>query len=147
VAGWGDPGTQGLRELVLPVTIFAAGIAGFFAKSFRSFLLEVLTQDYIRTARAKGLKERLVIYRHAIKNTLVPLFSVVGPIIAFLVVGAFIIENFFNIPGIGQITVSAVLSFDYPVIEATTILLAVSVVVINFVTDMAYALVDPRVRI
>ena len=147
VSGWGDPGLAGIREMILPVLLFAAGLAGFFAKSFRSFLLEVLQEDYIRTARAKGLRERLVIYRHACKNTLVPLASIVGPTMAFLIIGAFIIENFFGIPGIGSITISAVTQSDYPVIEATTILLASSVVFINFLTDVFYALVDPRVRI
>jgi ABC-type dipeptide/oligopeptide/nickel transport system permease component len=147
VSGWGDPGIQGVKEMILPVLVFAAGLAGFFAKSFRSFLLEVLQQDYIRMARAKGLRERAVIGLHAGKNTLVPLASIVGPSIAFLIVGAFIVENFFSIPGIGLITVSAVTQSDYPVIEATTILLAASVVVINFFTDVFYALVDPRVRL
>ena len=147
VSGWGDPGLVGIKEMILPVVLFAAGLAGFFAKSFRSFLLEVLQEDYIRTARAKGLKERVVIYLHACKNTLVPLASIVGPTMAFLIVGAFIIENFFGIPGIGSITISAVTQSDYPVIEATTILLATFVVFINFLTDVFYALVDPRVRI
>jgi ABC-type dipeptide/oligopeptide/nickel transport system permease component len=147
VSGWGDPGLLGIKEMILPVVLFAAGLAGFFAKSFRSFLLEVLQEDYIRTARAKGLKERVVIYLHACKNTMVPLATIVGPTMAFLIVGAFIIENFFGIPGIGSITISAVTQSDYPVIEATTILLASSVVFINFLTDLFYALVDPRVRI
>jgi ABC-type dipeptide/oligopeptide/nickel transport system permease component len=146
VSGWGDPGLAGIREMILPVALFAAGLAGFFAKSFRSFLLEVLQEDYIRTARAKGLKERVVIYLHACKNTLVPLATIVGPTMAFLIVGAFIIENFFGIPGIGNITISAVTQSDYPVIEATTILLASSVVCANFLTDVFYALVDPRVH-
>jgi len=122
------------------------GLAGFFAKSFRSFLLEVLSQDYMRTARAKGLKDRVVIYLHACKNTLLPLASIVGPTIAFLIVGAFIIENFFGIPGIGLTTIDAVTSSNYPVIEATTILLAAFVVFINMLTDIFYAMVDPRVR-
>jgi ABC-type dipeptide/oligopeptide/nickel transport system permease component len=131
----------------MPVAIFGLGIAGYFAKSFRSFMLEVLQQDYIRTARSKGLKERVVIYLHALKNTLLPLATIVGPTIAFLVAGAFIIESFFNIPGIGNITVQAVVVSDYPIIEATTILVAVSVVVINFLTDVFYAMIDPRVRL
>ncbi|MGI8824168.1 MAG: ABC transporter permease [Chloroflexota bacterium] len=147
VAGWGDPGVLGLKELIMPVLIFAAGLAGFFAKSFRSFMLEVLGQDYIRTARAKGLKEQRVVILHAMKNTLIPLATIVGPILAFLIVGAFIIELFFSIPGIGNITVNAVIASDYPVIEATTILLAVAVVVVNFLTDIFYALIDPRVRL
>lgn len=144
VTGWGDPGLQGLKEAILPVTLFAAGLTGYFAKSYRSFLLEVLTQDYIRTARAKGLKQRIIIYLHACKNTLLPLASIVGPTIGYLIAGAFIIETFFSIPGVGYITVQSVLNSDYAVIEATTILLAVFVVVVNFLTDIFYALVDPR---
>jgi ABC-type dipeptide/oligopeptide/nickel transport system permease component len=147
VAGWGAPGLMGVKEMIMPVAIFGLGIAGYFAKSFRSFMLEVLQQDYIRTARSKGLKERVVIYLHALKNTLLPLATIVGPTIAFLVSGAFILEAFFNIPGIGNITVSAVIVSNYPVIEATTILVAVSVVVINFLTDVFYAMIDPRVRL
>ena len=147
VTGWGDPGVLGFKEQILPVTLYAAGLAGFFAKSFRSFMLEVLGQDYIRTARAKGLKSRVVIYLHAMKNTLLPLASIVGPTIAFLIVGAFIIEYFFSIPGIAYITAESVINTDYPVIEATTILLAAFVVVVNMLTDIFYAMVDPRVRI
>ncbi len=110
-------------------------------------MLEVMGQDYIRTARAKGLKSRVVIYLHAMKNTLLPLASIVGPTIAFLIVGAFIIEYFFGIPGIAYITAESVINTDYPVIEATTILLAAFVVVVNMLTDIFYAMVDPRVRI
>jgi len=147
VAGWGDPGIQGIKEMILPVGLFATQLAGYFSKSFRSFLLEVLQQDYIRTARAKGLKERVVIYLHAIKNTLLPLATIVGPTVAFLVTGAFILEAFFNIPGIGNITISAVTNSNYTVIQATTLLIAASVVLVNFLTDVFYAMIDPRVRI
>lgn len=131
----------------MPVTLYAAGLSGYFAKSFRSFMLEVLRQDYIRTARAKGLRQRIILYRHAVKNTLLPLASIVGPTIAFLIVGAFIIEFFFSIPGIGYITVTSVTQSDYPVIEATTIMLAAFVVIVNMLTDIFYAVVDPRVRL
>ena len=147
VAGWGDSGVQGLKEMVLPVTLYAAGLAGYFALSFRSFMLEVLQQDYIRTARAKGLRTRVVIYVHALKNTLLPLASIVGPTVAFLIVGAFIIEFFFSIPGIGFITITSITQSDYPVIEATTIVLAAFVVFINMLTDILYAIIDPRVRL
>jgi ABC-type dipeptide/oligopeptide/nickel transport system permease component len=147
VTGWGDPGVLGLKELVLPVTLYAAGLTGYFAKSFRSFLLEVLRQDYIRTARAKGLKPSIIVYRHAVKNALLPLASIVGPSVAFLIVGAFIIEYFFSIPGVGYITVTSVTQSDYPVIEATTVLLATFVVVVNMLTDIFYAIVDPRIRL
>jgi ABC-type dipeptide/oligopeptide/nickel transport system permease component len=147
VTGWGDPGVLGIKELVLPVTIYAAGLTGYFAKSFRSFMLEVLNQDYIRTARAKGLRERIIIYTHAVKNTLLPLASIVGPVIAYLITGAFVIETFFGIPGVGYITVNSAVNSDYPVIEATVILLAVFTVLVNFLTDLFYAMVDPRVRV
>ncbi len=144
---WGDDGWLGVKEYVLPVTVYAAGLAGFFARSVRSFMLEVLNQDYIRMARAKGLRERRVIYLHAMKNTLLPFASVLGPTIAYLVVGAFIVENLFSIPGIGQITVQATLQDDMTVTEATTLVLAVAVVVINALTDIFYTFADPRVKL
>lgn len=157
VSGWGDSGwylggwiprgSASLKEMVLPVTIYAAGLAGFFAKSFRSFMLEVLRQDYIRTARAKGLKNRVIIYLHAAKNTLVPLASIVGPTVAYLILGAFIVEYLFSIPGIAFITVEAVTESNFPVIEATTLLLALVVVVVNMLTDIFYVIIDPRVRL
>jgi len=157
VEGWGDGGWTGplgmiplglsLNEMILPVAIFAAGLAGFFAKSMRSFMLEVLRQDYIRTARAKGLKNRVIVWLHAAKNTLLPLFSIVGPTIAYLVAGAFIIEFFFAIPGVGWFTAISVEESDYSVIEGTTLLLVVAVVVVNMLTDISYAMVDPRVRL
>lgn len=142
-SGWGD----NLPEIILPVVAYSAGLIGYFAKSFRSFMLEVLQQDYIRTARAKGLSQPVVIILHAMKNTLLPLASIVGPVIAYLIVGAFIIEEFFRIPGIGYQTVQAVFSGDYGVIEGTTIALAAFVVLINMLTDIFYSLVDPRVRL
>ena len=147
VTGWGSPGLLGYQQMIMPVTLFAAGLAGYFAKSYRSFMLEVLSQDYIRTARSKGLKERVIVYVHAAKNTLLPLASIVGPVVAYLIKGAFIVETFFGIPGVGYITVQSVVNSDYSVIEATTIMLAVFVVVINFFTDIFYAFVDPRVRL
>jgi ABC-type dipeptide/oligopeptide/nickel transport system permease component len=145
--GWGDPGWDGVKQMVLPVAVYAAGLAGFFARSVRSFMLEVLHQDYIRMARAKGLTDRKVIYVHAMKNTLLPFASILGPTIAFLVVGAFVVENEFSINGIGQITVQATTSGDYAVTEATTLILATAVVVLNALTDIFYTIVDPRVKL
>ncbi|HVA90409.1 MAG TPA: ABC transporter permease [Chloroflexota bacterium] len=144
---WGDPGWLGVKETVLPVTVYAAGLAGFFARSVRSFMLEVLHQDYIRLARAKGLRERKVVYVHAMKNTLLPFASVLGPTIAFLVVGAFIVENEFSINGIGYITVQATQAGDFTVTEATTLVLAAAVVIINALTDIFYTIADPRVKL
>ncbi len=145
VSGWnglGDP-----RSWLAPACVFAAGLAGLFARSLRSFMLEELSKDYIRMARAKGLPERRVIYLHAMKNTLLPFASVLGPTIAFLVVGAFIIENEFSIPGVANITVQSTLSDDYSVTMATTLVLAAAVVVANALTDIFYTIVDPRVRL
>lgn len=145
VTGW-----QGLSDphyWLLPAFVFAAGLSGFFARSMRSFMLEELKKDYIRTARAKGISERKVIYIHAMKNTLLPFASVLGPTVAFLVVGAFIIEQEFSIPGIANITVQSTLSNDYAVTMGTTLVLAAAVVVVNALTDIFYTIVDPRVRL
>jgi ABC-type dipeptide/oligopeptide/nickel transport system permease component len=139
--GWGDNAAQ----MVLPVTAYAAGLAGYFAKSFRSFMLEVLQQYYIRTARGKGLGRRAIVWRHAMRNALLPLGSIVGPTVAYLIVGAFVVESYFNIPGIANETVQSLFSGDYAVIEGTTIALAVFVLVINMLTDIFYSIVDPRV--
>jgi len=145
VTGWdgiGDP-----QYWLAPAFVFAAGLAGFYARSMRSFMLEELSKDYIRTARAKGMPERTVIYIHALKNTLVPFASVLGPTVAFLVVGAFIIEDQFSIPGIAYLTVQSTLSNDYSVTLGTTLILATAVVIANALTDIFYTIVDPRVRL
>jgi ABC-type dipeptide/oligopeptide/nickel transport system permease component len=145
VAGW--QGFTNVQFLAMPILIYASGIAGFYARSMRSFMLEVLNQHYIRTAKAKGLAYWKIVFIHAGKNTLVPFASVLGPTIAFLVVGAFIVETIFDIPGIAGITVHSTLASDYDVTLATTILLALAVVVVNALTDIFYAIVDPRVRL
>jgi ABC-type dipeptide/oligopeptide/nickel transport system permease component len=110
-------------------------------------MLEVLRQDYVRTARAKGMRERVVIYRHAFRNALIPLVTVIGVTVGFLVTGAFFIENAFNIPGIADITITSIGTRDYPVIQATTVLLAVAVVLANLLSDILYTVVDPRIKI
>ena len=141
VAGWGRP-----EHLVLPVLVLSAANMGFIARLMRSSMLEVLQMDFIRTARAKGVPEPLVIRRHVLRNALLPLLTVLGPASAFLVTGAFVVENLFAIPGIGYLTVQSIGQRDYPVIQATTIMLALAVVAMNLVTDLAYTLADPRVR-
>jgi ABC-type dipeptide/oligopeptide/nickel transport system permease component len=141
VAGWGKP-----DHVILPVLVLAAANVGFIARLMRSSMLEVMRQDFIRTARAKGVPEGLVIRRHVLRNALIPLLTVLGPATAFLVTGAFVVENLFAIPGIGYLAVQAIGQRDYPVIQATTILLALAVVVMNLLTDLAYTAADPRVR-
>jgi peptide/nickel transport system permease protein/oligopeptide transport system permease protein len=141
VAGWGRP-----EQVVLPVLVLGAANVGFIARLMRNSMLEVMRQDYVRTARAKGAPERIVIRRHVLRNALLPLLTVLGPATAFLVTGAFVVENLFAIPGVGYLAVQSIGQRDYPVIQATTILLALAVVVMNLVTDLAYTLADPRVR-
>jgi peptide/nickel transport system permease protein/oligopeptide transport system permease protein len=141
-AGWGTP-----AHLVLPVLVLAAANVGYIARLTRSAMLEVLRDDYVRTARAKGLPERLVVTRHVLRNALLPVLTLLGPATAFLVTGAFVVENLFNIPGLGRISVEAIGQRDYPVIQGTTIILGVAVVVMNTVTDILYAVFDPRIKL
>jgi ABC-type dipeptide/oligopeptide/nickel transport system permease component len=105
-----------------------------------------MRQDFIRTARAKGASTQRVIWRHVFRNALLPLITMLGPASAFLVTGAFVVENLFAIPGVGYLAVQSIGQRDYPVIQATTILLALAVVAMNLVTDIAYTMADPRVR-
>jgi ABC-type dipeptide/oligopeptide/nickel transport system permease component len=141
VAGWGRP-----ENVVLPVLVLSAANVGFIARLMRSSMLEVMRQDFVRTARAKGLPQKLVIQRHVLRNALLPLLTVLGPATAFLITGAFVVENLFAIPGVGYLAVQSIGQRDYPVIQATTILLALAVVSMNLVTDLAYTFVDPRVQ-
>ena len=145
VSGW--QGFTAIPYLVMPVLIFASGLVGLYARSMRSFMLEVLSQQYMRTAKAKGLAYWKIVFVHAAKNTLVPFSSVLGPTVVVLVAGAFIIETLFGIPGIGGVTVQSTIASDYNVTLATTIILAIAIVVVNALTDIFYAIVDPRVRL
>lgn len=149
-ANWGTPWAYAWGDLQLklvPILVYAATGMAYFARLARTTMLEVLRQDYVRTARAKGLRERVVIGRHALRNALIPLVTVLGVSIGFLVSGAFFIENIFNIPGIANITLSSVSTRDYPVIQATTVVLAVAVVLGNLLSDLLYSLVDPRIKV
>ncbi|HUY76674.1 MAG TPA: ABC transporter permease [Ktedonobacterales bacterium] len=139
-------GWDSLDQKIAPITIFALGIFAYYLRITRSSMIEVLRQDYVRTARAKGLKERVVVWRHAFRNALIPLLTAIGPALAFAVAGVFIIEYLFNIPGIGNRGLQAITSQDYPVVQGTVILLAFAVVLMNLVTDVAYGFADPRVK-
>lgn len=150
VSSWGTPWSYSWSDIQLklaPILVLAAGGIASFARLTRTAMLEVLHQDYIRSARAKGLRERTVIYRHALRNAMIPLITVIGVALGSLVGGAFYIEQIFSIPGIANITVGAVTARDYPVIQATAVLLAATVVLGNVLADMLYALIDPRVKI
>lgn len=150
VTGWGTPWAYDWTDLqykIVPVIVYAGTGYGYYARLTRTTLLEVLRQDYVRTARAKGLREFAVIYRHALRNAMIPLITVIGLLIGLLVTGSFFIEIIFNIQGIANISVNAVFQRNYPVIQATTILIAIGVVIGNLLADILYSLVDPRIRI
>jgi ABC-type dipeptide/oligopeptide/nickel transport system permease component len=149
VAGWGTSwrfGWSDIQFMIAPILVYAAVGTALFARLARTSMLEVLRQDYVRTARAKGLRERNVVYRHAFRNAMIPLVTVFGLSVGLLVTGAFFIENIFNIPGIGQVTINSISNRDYPVIQATVMLLAVAVVVGNLISDLLYSVADPRIK-
>ncbi len=133
-------------HLILPVAVLSTAISGKMVRYVRSSMLDVLSQDYLRTARAKGLGERIVIWRHALKNALIPIITVIGLDIPLLIGGAVVTEQIFQWPGIGQLTIQSIGSRDYPVLMAINLLSAVFVIASNFLTDIAYRLVDPRIK-
>ena len=150
VAGWGNPWQYAPSDIAYkigPIFVFAAVGFAFIARLTRTTMLEVLRQDYVRTARAKGLKEQVVNYRHAFRNALIPLVTVFGTSLATLVGGVFFIEYIFNIPGIGSIALNAISDRDYTVIQATGVIFAIAVVLGNLIADLLYSVVDPRIKV
>jgi ABC-type dipeptide/oligopeptide/nickel transport system permease component len=150
VAGWGTPWHYSWSDIqfkIIPILVYAGVGLAYFARLSRTSMLEVLRQDYVRTARAKGMRERTVIYRHALRNAMIPLVTVVGLLIGFLVTGAFFVEFIFNIPGIAYITLTSISFRDYPVIQATTVILAIAVVLGNLLSDILYSVFDPRIKV
>lgn len=142
VAGWTT-----WKHAVLPVVILAIPAAAYLARLARTFMLEVLQQDYVRTARAKGLSERLVVWRHSLRNVLVPILTVCGLIFGGLITGTIVVETIFNIPGLGRIAIESIFARDYPVTMAIVMLFTLFYAVINFAVDVLYGLVDPRIRV
>ena len=135
-----------LRSLALPTVALSLLFAALVARITRATLLNVLSEDYIRTARAKGLPERKVVATHALKNIGVPVVTVVGTSFAALLGGVVVTESVFNLPGIGRLTVDAILSRDYPVVQGVMLVFAFVLVVVNLLVDLSYALFDPRIR-
>ncbi|MCZ2111540.1 MAG: ABC transporter permease [Dehalococcoidia bacterium] len=134
------------KKMVLPTVAFGFLPMSFVARITRASMLDVLRQDYIRTARAKGVREFVVVMRHAVKNAMIPVLTVLGPIFATLVVGSFIIERAFQIPGLGRAFVDSVLIRDYGVIMGVTVFYALVIAVMNLVVDLLYGVADPRIR-
>ncbi|TVP46905.1 MAG: ABC transporter permease [Halomonas sp.] len=133
-------------RIVLPALTLSSVYIALIARMTRASMLEVLDEDYIRTARAKGLTERAVLFRHALRNAAVPIVTVIGTGFALMVSGVVVTESVFNIPGLGRLIVDAVLARDYPVIQALILLTAGVYVIINLLIDLSYAITDPRIR-
>ena len=134
------------RHLVLPAMSLGIVNAALIARITRTTMLEVLNQDYIRTARAKGLSMRRVLVRHALKNAAVPIVTVIGISFALLISGVVVTETVFNIPGLGRLTVDAILRRDYPVIQGVILVFSATYVIVNLLVDLSYRLFDPRIR-
>lgn len=145
--GWAPSfGYKGPKYLVLPAVTLAISLLATLIRSTRLVMLEVLSQEYIKAARARGLKRSTVIFRHALPNIFVPLLTIIGVQLGYLLGGAVVVESIFNIPGIGLTVLNAVLRRDYPVVQAVTILMAGGFVLINTVIDISYGFLDPRIR-
>ncbi|MFH1796649.1 MAG: ABC transporter permease [Pseudomonadota bacterium] len=145
--GWGAGIWPGIKSLILPAVALALPQAAILARVTRSALLEVLGEDYIRTARAKGMPRSTVLWRHALRNAMIPVLTILGLQFAFLLAGTIIIENVFYLPGLGRLIFQAITQRDLIVVEGVVMLLVATVVVVNLLVDLAYALVDPRLRV
>ena len=148
-SGWRDPfrePLQSLRFMVLPAVTLGMALAAGIMRQIRSSLLDTLSQDYLRTAQAKGLNDRQVIVGHALRNALIPVVTVAGLMVGRLLGGAVIVETIFAIPGIGRTVVDAIFSRDFPIVQGAVLMMAFVVLVINLVVDLLYALIDPRIR-
>lgn len=139
--GWGF-----FAHMVLPAVTLGSGLAAVLTRMVRTAMLEELGQDYIRTARAKGLSERSVVYRHALRNALVPVLTVLGLQFGSLLAGAIVTETIFSLPGIGRLTVSAISNRDYALVQGCILAIGLTYVAVNLLTDVAYTLVNPRMR-
>ena len=143
--GWDDP-AQALKSLTLPAIALALPQAAILARVMRSSLLDMLGEDFIRTARAKGLSARQALWKHAVRNALIPVLTIIGLQFSFLLAGGIIIEQVFFLPGLGRLIFQSISARDLIVVESVVMLLVFTVIVVNFAVDMAYAAVDPRLR-
>ncbi len=144
--GWDAGIWPGIKSLLMPAVALALPQAAILSRVTRSALLEVLGEDYIRTARAKGMPRRHVLWRHALRNAMIPVLTILGLQFAFLLAGTIIIENVFYLPGLGRLVFQAITQRDLIVVEGVVMLLVASVILVNIVVDICYALVDPRLR-
>lgn len=146
--GWLPPfGSTGWKAYILPVFVLAINETALLTRLMRGTMLEVMDQDYITTARAKGVSRWAVISRHALRNALLPIITVLGLRAAYLISGSVVVESIFSWPGLGQLFLSSVQRFDYQVVQAIVVLFTVFVLIANLITDLIYAVVDPRIRL
>ena len=145
-AGWDAGFFAAMKSLTLPAIALALPQASILARVMRSSLLDTLSEDFVRTARAKGLSRRQALWRHALRNALIPVLTIIGMQFSFLIAGAIIIENVFFLPGLGRMIFQAISSRDLIVVESAVMLLVFGVIVVNFAVEIAYAFVDPRLR-
>ncbi|MCL6446215.1 MAG: ABC transporter permease [Alicyclobacillus sp.] len=142
---WQSPGMN-LKGMALPVLALAFSLMAIITRMTRSSVAETLTADHVRTARAKGLREHWVLFRHVLRNSLIPIVTIVGLQLGYLLGGAIIVENVFSLPGMGQVIVNAINQRDYPVVQVTVLFAAALFVIVNLVVDIVYAFINPRIR-
>ncbi len=144
-SAWESP-WRNIQQFILPAAVLGLRLSAATMRMTRSTLLEVLREDYVRTALAKGLGQRLIIYKHALKNALIPVVTIVGGQLGTLLAGTVIVETIFALPGMGRLTVEAILFRDYPVLQTNVMLVAATLVTLNLLVDLTYAWLDPRIR-
>ena len=144
-SAWESP-WRNIQQFLLPAAVLGLRLSAATMRMTRSTLLEVLREDYVRTAWAKGLGERLIIYKHALKNALIPVVTIVGGQLGTLLAGTVIVETIFALPGMGRLTVEAILFRDYPVVQTNVMLVAAILVALNLIVDLTYAWLDPRIH-
>jgi peptide/nickel transport system permease protein len=147
VAGYGEGWREHLHHLFLPALTIALSIVPILVRALRTSVLEAMASDYVRTARAKGLRERAVISSHVLRNALIPALTLLGLSVGYLLGGTVIVENVFSLPGAGKLLVDAIAARDYPLVQSTTLVFAVLVISVNLLTDVIYTFLDPRVRL
>jgi peptide/nickel transport system permease protein len=146
--GWLPTSGRGtLLHVIMPAGVLAIGLMALLTRLTRSTMLEVLAEDYVRTARSKGLREWAVLSRHALRNALIPLVTVIGLQFGYILGGAVVVETVFTWPGVGLFTIQAITNRDYPVVQAAVLILSSAVVLINLLVDLLYGLLDPRIRV
>ena len=147
VSGYGDTWPEHLHHLFLPALTIALSITPMLVRALRTSILESMSSDYVRTARAKGLRERAVTMRHVLRNALIPAVTLLGLSVGYLLGGTVIVENVFSLPGAGKLLVDAIAARDYPLVQSTVLVFAFFVIAINLLTDLVYTFLDPRVRL